>query len=95
MDDTLFFHPSALYWYLFALLFIFLVALTFSSVKTATVGLIVAFATKVLILNRVYNVYAVSSVLSNEIWFVLCMSICAFNVQLNRKRVQGTICGMN
>ena len=64
-----------------------------SSVKVAVVGLIVALTAKVLILmGGGYSVYAVSTVLSNEIWFVLGMSICAFNVQLKGKRVQGTIC---
>ena len=64
-----------------------------SSVKVAAVGLIVALTAKVLILTGWgYSVYAVSTVLSNEIWFVLGMSICAFNVQLKGKRVQGTIC---
>ena len=63
-----------------------------SSVKVAAVGLIVALTAKVLILTGEYSVYAVSTVLSNEIWFVLGMSICAFNVQLKGKRVQGTIC---
>lgn len=64
-----------------------------SSVKVAVVGLIVALTAKVLILMEGgYSVYAVSTVLSNEIWFVLGMSICAFNVQLKGKRVQGTIC---
>lgn len=41
-----------------------------------------------------YGVYAVSTVLSNEIWFVLGMSICAFNVRLKGRKVQGTICGL-
>ena len=41
-----------------------------------------------------YCVYAVSTVLSNEIWFVLGMSICAFNVQLKGKTVQGTASGL-
>lgn len=40
------------------------------------------------------GVYAVSTVLSNEIWFVLGMSICAFDVQLKGRNVQGTICGL-
>ena len=90
---TLVVNPSAPYWYLYALFFIFLVTPTFSSVKVAVVGLIVALTAKVLILmGGGYSVYAVSTVLSNEIWFVLGMSICAFNVQLKGKRVQGTIC---
>lgn len=50
--DTIFFQPSAPYWYLYALFFIFLVTPTFSSVKAAAVGLIVALAAKVLILTR-------------------------------------------
>lgn len=95
LGDTLFFHPTAPYWYLYALFFIFLVTPTFSSVKAAAVGLIVALAAKVLILTGGGDsVYAVSTVLSNEIWFVLGMSICAFNVQLKGRKVQGMICGL-
>lgn len=90
--STLVVNPSAPYWYLYVLFFIFLVTPTFSSVKATAVGLIVALAAKVLILTGGRAIYAVSTVLSNEIWFVLGMSICAFNVQLKGKRVQGTIC---
>ena len=93
LGDTLLLHPTAPYWYLYALFFIFLVTPTFSSVKAAAV--IVALAVKVLILTGGgYSVYAVSTVLSNEIWFVLGMSICAFNVQLKGRKVQGMICGV-
>ena len=95
LGDTLFFHPTAPYWYLYALFFIFLVTPTFGSVKAATVGLVVAIVAKGLILTGGgYGVYAVSTVLSNEIWFVLGMSVCAFNVQLKGRKVQGTICGL-
>lgn len=94
LGDTLLIHPTAPYWYLYALFFIFLVTPTFSSVKAAAVGLMVALAAKVLILTGGYSVYAVSTVLSNEIWFVLGMSICAFNVQMKGRKVQGTICGL-
>ena len=52
-------------------------------------------AAKLLILTGTgYEIYAVSTFLSNEIWFVLGMSICAFNVQLGDRKVQGTICGL-
>lgn len=95
LGDTLFLHPTAPYWYLYALFFIFLVTPTFSSVKMAAVGLIVALIARVLILTGGgYSVYAVSTVLSNEIWFVVGMSICAFNVQLKGRKVQGTILGL-
>lgn len=93
--DTMLLHPTAPYWYLYALFFIFLVTPTFSSVKVAAVGLVVALAAKGLILTGGgYSIYAVSTVLSNEIWFVLGMSICAFNVQLKGRKVQGMICGL-
>lgn len=52
LGDTLLLHPTAPYWYLYALFFIFLVTPTFSSVKAAWVGLIVALGVKVLILTR-------------------------------------------
>lgn len=95
LGDTLFQHPTAPYWYLYALFSIFLVTPTFNSVKAAAVGLVVALAAKGLILTGGgYAVYAVSTILSNEIWFVLGMSICAFNVQLKGRKVQGTILGL-
>ena len=95
LGDTMFLHPTAPYWYLYALFFIFLVTPTFSGVKVAAVGMILALAAKVLILTGGgYSVYAVSTVLSNEIWFVLGMSICVFNVQLKGRKVQGMICGV-
>ena len=95
LGDILLLHPTAPYWYLYALFFIFLVTPTFSSVKAAAVGLVVAIVVKGLILTGGgYSVYAVSTVLSNEIWFVLGMSICVFDVQLKGRKVQGTICGL-
>lgn len=95
LGDTLLFHPTSPYWYLYALFFIFLLTPTFKSVKIAVGGLIVATAMKTIALTGGgYGVYAVSTVLSNEIWFVFGMSICAFNVQLKGRKVQGTICGL-
>lgn len=95
LGDKLLLHPTAPYWYLYALFFIFLVTPTFSCVKSAAVGLIVALAAKVLILTGGgYSVYAVSTVLSNEIWFVIGMSICSFNVQLKGRKIQGTTFGL-
>ena len=51
LGDTLFLHPTAPYWYLYALFFIFLVTPTFNSVKAVAVGLVVALAAKSLILT--------------------------------------------
>lgn len=93
--STLVVNPSAPYWYLYALLFIFLVTPTLSSMKVASVVLMIALVAKTLILTGGgTSIYAVSTVLSNEIWFVLGMSICAFNVRLKGRKVQGTILGL-
>lgn len=42
LGDTLLFHPTAPYWYLYTLFFIFLVTPTFSTEKMAVIGLAVA-----------------------------------------------------
>lgn len=95
LGGTLLLHPTAPYWYLYALFFIFLVTPTFANIKMAMVGLIVAFAAKLLILVwGGTGVYAVSTVLANEIWFVLGMSVCVFDLQLKGKKRQGTIIGI-
>ena len=93
--STLVVNPSAPYWYLYALFFIFLVTPTFSDVKVAAIGLIVALAAKTIVLTGGgTGVYAVSTVLANEIWFVLGMSVCVFDLQLKGKKRQGTIIGI-
>lgn len=51
LGDTLLLHPTAPYWYLYALFFIFLVTPTFSTMKTTVIGLIVAVVAKDLILT--------------------------------------------
>lgn len=95
LGDTLLLHPTAPYWYLYALFFIFLVTLTFSTVKMDSIGLAVAVAAKAYILTGGgTGIYAVSTVLANEIWFVLGMSVCAFNVELRGKKMQGTVIGL-
>lgn len=50
LGDTLLLHPTAPYWYLYALFFIFLVTPTFSTVKMASVGLAATIVAKVCIL---------------------------------------------
>ena len=50
LGDTLLLHPTAPYWYLYALFFIFLVTPTFTDVKMEAVGLAISVAAKLLIL---------------------------------------------
>lgn len=94
LGDTLLHHPTAPYWYLYALFFIFIVTPTFSTMKTAVIGLIVAVLAKALVLTGGTEIYAVSTVLTNEIWFVLGMNVSAFDVELRGKKLQGTVIGL-
>ena len=95
LGDTLLLHPTAPYWYLYALFFIFLVTPTFSTMKTTVIGLIVAVVAKALILTGGgTGIYAISTVVANEIWFVLGMSICAFDLRLKGKSGRGIIIGI-
>lgn len=74
---TLFLAPTSQLWYLYCLFFIFLLTPTFSSKKTACIGLLCAVFFKIAALAEIVpNICAVSTVFSNEIWFVLGMCLC-------------------
>lgn len=49
LGDTLLLHPTAPYWYLYALFFIFLVTPTFKDIRMAMVGLLLAVIGRVII----------------------------------------------
>lgn len=85
--DTLFVHPTAPYWYLYALFFIFLITPTFCNKKNAWISLIIALSFKVLSIIGVSDVQAITYVLSNEIWFVLgmCLSELQWKRALTKK----------
>jgi len=75
---TLFLEPTSPYWYLYCLFFLFLITPTFRNLRMAAVGFVITFVMKAVALTGAgTSVYAVSTVLSNEIWFVLgmCMSV--------------------
>lgn len=55
LGDTLLLHPTAPYWYLYALFFVFLFTPTFSTVRMAIADLIVAVVAKALILAGGYR----------------------------------------
>lgn len=77
--ETLFLKPISPYWYLYALFFVFLVTPTMTSPKMAAVGLGTAFILKLI---RIYSggtdIYAVSTVMDNGIWFVFGMVLHMF-----------------
>ena len=88
LGDTLFFHPTSPYWYLYALFFLFLITPTFRNRSIAMIGLIIALAFKALgIFGGGYGVQVISYILSNEIWFVIgmCLSVFEFKKYLLKK----------
>lgn len=81
LDDTLLFHPTAPYWYLYALFFLFLITPTFRNKTTAAVGLMAAVILKALGLTGEYSIQAISYIFKNEIWFVIGMCISVFGLR--------------
>ena len=86
---TLFVTPVAPYWYLYALFFIFLITPTFSNKKMMGVCLGIALVFKILsILKLDTDIFLVSTVLSNEIWFMfgMCFGILDFDNIISKKK---------
>lgn len=88
--DTLFLYPISPYWYLYALLFIFLITPTFRNNVMAVAGFIVAIIFKNLgIIGVGYGVQAITYILSNEIWFVIgmCLSVFEFKEYMEKRKI--------
>ena len=80
--ETLFISPTAPYWYLYALFFLFLITPTFRDRKMAWGGLTAAAVLKLIsLLTGGFSIYALSAVLSNEIWFVGGMMLGVWDFQ--------------
>ena len=87
LAETIFLKPTAPYWYLYALFFIFLITPTFSNTKIAVCYLIGAIIGKFFFLSGGgrYGIYALSVVLQDEVWFVSGMVLCIFSVNVSNK----------
>lgn len=89
LADTVFIHPTAPYWYLYALFFIFVVTPVFKNKSAAICGIAVALVFKVweIILGG-YKLPIISYVISNEVWFVIgmCLSIFKYKIDLLENR---------
>ena len=79
--DTLFLHPTAPYWYLYSLFFIFLITPTSKNKKTMLLIIVIALFFKLLNTFLTIPIYAISSVMSNEIWFVIGIYISSIDVK--------------
>lgn len=96
LAETLFLKPTAPYWYLYALFFIFLITPTFSNGKVAIYYLIGAIAGKCFFLSGGgrYGIYALAVVLQDEVWFVSGIGLCMLNANISHKAKKGVAIGM-
>lgn len=93
--ETIFLKPTAPYWYLYALFVIFLITPTFSNTKMAVCYLISAIIGKIFFLSGGrYGIYALSTVLQNEIWFVAGMVLGILSVNVSHKAKKGMAVGI-
>ena len=76
LGETLFQAPASPYWYLYTLFFILVITITTKSKADALILLAISFTCKILsILGFHTNIYAISSVMANWIWFVIGIMI--------------------
>ncbi len=79
--ESIFLAPISPYWYLYALILVFFVTLTFGNKKVAYIALSVSLVLKVITFLPIdINVYAVDIVMQNEIWFVIGMCLCYYEL---------------
>lgn len=80
--DILLFNPTAPYWYLYVLFFIFLVTPTFLSEKMAIAALFISLLMKLFAISGIVKEmpYAINGILNYEIWFVLGMAMSMFGL---------------
>ena len=90
--DTLVFHPTAPYWYLYALFFIFFITPTFNQLKILHIWMVIALVVH-FVPSYINVYYALSIVLTSEIWFILGMYISMVQFKPEGKTIIGKICG--
>ena len=92
LAETLFKNPTAPYWYLYSLFFIFLITITYKN-KTNKM-LLIAFAIvlkAIALLTGGVGIYAISTVMANEIWFVIGMCLTDIDMDKMNNRFVGML----
>ncbi len=91
--DTLFLHPTAPYWFLYTLFFIFLITPRFNNFKICIIVFFASVIVKLAAPKLGIDIYAVNSVLGNEVWFVggMLLNMCdpITKLRTNTKKVMG------
>lgn len=93
--ETLVLAPTAPYWFLYTLFFVFLLTPTFFNNKVMYLSVGIAVILKVLnLLGVSVGVYAIDSVFSYEVWFVLGMVIAKTEVDIKIQKKTGIVLGI-
>jgi len=77
--ETLLIMPIPPYWYLYTLLLLFCVTPTFSKKISANIFVVFSLILRIYLGVNGTEVYAVSTIMTNEIWFVFGMYLCIIN----------------
>lgn len=93
--DFIFIHPTSPYWFLYILFFIFVITPTFNSNSLGIKLLFVALIVKSIRLTLklfLWEIFVVSGVFDNEIWFILGMNLAIVGTnKLRNKAIGGAI----
>lgn len=93
--QSLFVNPMSPYWYLYCLFLIFLITPTFKNRKMVYCGIIVTLILKIMnVIGVGGNVYAITIVFANEIWFVIGMCLCVIDVSRFFKKKASCLWGI-
>lgn len=84
---TIFLHPLSPYWYLYALLFVFVITFTISNNKEAILFLGVALVMKLISFFVNVDIALVKYILENEIWFVIGMMLSVYDMPKKIKKI--------
>lgn len=83
--EVLFLEPTAPYWYLYCLFFVFLITPTVNDKKSFLYVTLFGIISKLMSLYGIgCSIYAVNIVLGNEIWFVLGIFLCMYERKLHK-----------
>lgn len=95
--DTLMLHPTAPYWYLFVLFFIFVLIPTVKGKKGVFTLSCIAFGLRLMKAiwgdASIYQIYLISKISENLIWFVLGMFIAVFGIKKLKRPFFGAVLG--
>ena len=96
--DTLFIHPTAPYWYLYVLFFIFVLIPTVRGEKGVYALLVIALGIRCIKAiwggAPVYQIYLVSKISENLIWFVLGILIAVIGREKLKRPASGAALGL-